>query len=153
MPKDANTVEPASRRQRADGPGATVFEPPRSVGRQISDDIRLARLKRFVDGHYADPLPLAKAADVACLEKTYFSRYFRRKAGICFHEWLHWIRVNRAIELMRTSDATVTEIAFAVGYQDLRTFERAFYKCTGRCPKAVRQQVQAELRNQPCQPE
>ena len=112
----------------------------------VDYDVRLARLKRFVDRHYADPLPLERAAEVVGLEKTYFSRYFHEKTGICYRDWLHCIRVDRAIELMHARDSTVTEIAFAVGYQDLRTFERAFHKCTGRCPKAVRDQVRWERR-------
>jgi AraC-like DNA-binding protein len=47
---------------------------------------------------------------------------------------------------MRSQSLSVTEIAFAVGYRDLRTFERAFGKCTGQCPKVVRKKIQSGKR-------
>ncbi len=106
---------------------------------------RLDRVRRFVEERYDEPLPLDRVAEVAGLERSYFSRYFHEKIGICFHDWLHWIRVNQAIELMNTREMSVTEIAFAVGYQDLRTFERAFDRCTGQCPTAMKKEIQLNL--------
>lgn len=109
---------------------------PANIDRQVFIDVvRLARLKRFVDEHYADPLPLEVAARVAGLEKTYFSTFFRRQTGVGYHSWLRWIRIQRALELMQQHQLRVTQIAFEVGFGDLRTFERAFRKCTGSCPR------------------
>ena len=102
----------------------------------------MQRVKRFVDEHYADPLPLSRVASVAGLERSYFSRYFHKKSGVCYRDWLNWLRVNRAIDLMNTRDLSITEIGFAVGFRDLRTFERAVDRCTGQCPKALKKRVQ-----------
>ena len=122
-----------------------TFDSSKINYRRFAYDVRLDRVNRFVDQHYADPLTLEKVANVAGLEKSYFSKYFHKKTGVCYHDWLHWIRVNHAIDLMRSHEATITEIAFAVGYQDLRTFERAFDKCTGQCPKAMKKKVISDL--------
>lgn len=102
---------------------------------------RLERLKRFVDEHYTEDLPLSAAARVAGLEQTYFSKFFHEKTGVCYHEWLTWVRVSRAIELMRTRNLPITEIAFAVGFGDLTTFERACRRCTGSTPMTLKKRL------------
>lgn len=102
---------------------------------------RLARVKRFVDSSLAESIDLSRAAEVAGLEKTYFSRFFHDKTGVRFHQWLNWTRVSRAMEIMRYRDATITEIAFAVGFQDLRTFERAVERCTGTSPRMLKNRL------------
>jgi len=106
---------------------------------------RLNKVKRFVDANLAEPLSLDRAAGVAGLERTYFSKYFREKTGICFRDWLSTMRVNRAMQIMSIRDLSITEIAFAVGFQDLRTFERAVERCTGLSPKAVKNRLRPRL--------
>lgn len=110
----------------------------------FAEVVRLARLKRFVEKHYAEPLPLEIAARVAGLEKTYFSTFFRQKTGVGYHSWVRWIRVQRALELMQEHKLSITAIAFEVGFSDLRTFERAFRRFTGDCPKVI-QQIHIDL--------
>jgi len=117
------------------------FDASKIDDNRFAFDPRLGRVKRFIEQHYSEPLPLGTVAEIAGLEKSYFSRYFHQKIGVCYHDWLHWVRVNHAIQLMNSRDMPVTQIAFAVGYQDLRTFERAFEKCTGDCPNAMKKKV------------
>jgi len=108
---------------------------------------RLARVKRHVDEHYAQPISLAEAAQIAALERTYFCKYFHSKVGICFAEWVTRVRISRALLMLMSHDHGITDLAFAVGFKDLRTFERAFKKFAGLtprdCKKTVRCQVDA----------
>lgn len=104
----------------------------------------LARVKRFVDSHYGDPLSLKTVAGIASLERTYFSTYFREKTGVCYRDWLSSVRVTRALELMALRNLPITDIAFDVGFQDLRTFERAFEKCTGLSPRVMRKRIRVQ---------
>ena len=102
---------------------------------------RLKKLKNYVDKHYAEDIPLNKAAQVAHLDAKYFSTYFRQKTGIRFKDWLAQERVGRAKAMMERRDHSVTEIAFAVGFRDLRTFQRSFKRHTGLTPTAYRSSV------------
>lgn len=102
---------------------------------------RLGRLKRFVDDHYTEPLPLRVAARVAGLETTYFSKFFHQKTGVCYREWLSWVRVSQAIDLMAKRNLSITEVAFAVGFGDLTTFERACRRCTGATPQTLKKRL------------
>ena len=102
---------------------------------------RLKRLKDHVDRHYAEEMSLAVAARITGLEKKYFSTFFHEKTGVCFKDWLAQVRIDRALEMLRAQDVSITRTAFAVGFQDLRTFERTFKRCTGMTPSAYKRKA------------
>jgi len=102
---------------------------------------RLKRLREHVEQSYSEPISLEKAASVAALERSYFSTYFRAKVGITFTDWLRQVRVKKAMELMKLRDFAITEVAYEVGFKDLRTFERAFKKHTLTTPREFRTSV------------
>jgi len=52
-----------------------------------------------------------------------------------FTDWLHQVRINNAILLMKTSDSSVTQVAYDVGFVEMLTFEREFRKRTLLTPK------------------
>ena len=96
---------------------------------------RLAKIKRHVDQHFDQPFTLTQAAEIAALEKIYFSKIFKEKVGISFVDWLTRERIKRALLMLMDHDHRITDLAFAVGFGDLRTFERAFKKCVGMTPR------------------
>ncbi len=103
---------------------------------------RLRKIKEHADQHLADDMSLGTAARIAGLEEKYFSTYFREKTGICYKDWITRARVEWAAEMMNTQDQLITGIAFAVGFRDLRTFERAFKKWMGTTPRKYKKSVQ-----------
>ena len=106
---------------------------------------KLTRVKIYVEENLSEKFDLGQLAEIAGLEKKYFSTYFRKKTGVRVMEWVNAIRVNRSIQLMRTYDDSITNIAFAVGFQDLRTFERAFKKNTGVTAREFRRMIELSL--------
>ena len=98
----------------------------------------LRRLSAFVRAHLEEPISLDRAAGVVGLEPKYLSAFFRQKAGLCYTEWLRGLRIQKAIELLDRSDQRITDLAFTVGFQDLRTFERWFKRSTGFTPRDYR---------------
>ena len=105
---------------------------------------RLSPVLRFVTANVAMPISLAAAAKLAGLERKYFSAFFHSKVGATFSEWVRILRVSRAMELMRVRDDSIIRIAFAAGFQDVRTFERAFKRYVGVSPKTYRASVRPE---------
>jgi AraC-like DNA-binding protein len=101
----------------------------------------LQRVKNYIDQNSSRHMSLVKAAEVAGLEEKYFSTYFHNKTGVCFKDWLSELRVNEAKALMEVQNYTISEIAFAVGFHNLRTFERAFKRCTGMTPRTFKNSV------------
>jgi len=95
----------------------------------------LGRVQEFVDEHYSEEISLEKAASQAAMEKTYFSFFFRKKVGVTFSSWLQYLRVAKAMSMMEQMDYSITEVAFAVGFQELSTFQKAFKKWTHLTPR------------------
>ena len=96
---------------------------------------RIRRVDEYVREHLSEPLTLVVVAEVSCLEPKYFSAYFRQKTGILFNRWLAMLRVNQACSLLRGQDRSIREVATAVGFKDIRTFERTFKRLRGMTPR------------------
>jgi transcriptional regulator GlxA family with amidase domain len=100
----------------------------------------LVRLSEWMRANDPLHLTLSNAAELACLERQYFSAIFRRYVGISFVEWRRSIRTNRAAHLMTVEGLTVEEVVLAVGYKDRRSLERAFKTILGTTPKGLKQE-------------
>ena len=99
----------------------------------------LSRLWRHVEGNIHRRVPLAEAAQIAGFERTYFSQYFHSRVGVTYSRWINAMRVSRAIDLLIYTHLTCAEICAAVGYRDVRTFQRNFKRLTGSTPTDFRQ--------------
>jgi two-component system response regulator YesN len=106
----------------------------------------LRRIREYVEANYSAPLSLAQAAAEVAMERKYFSKFFKDKVGVGFKEWIETIRVEKAIQAIRKEHGPLSDIAFAVGFQDVTTFERVFKKYTNMTPRDFRKAVQSELR-------
>ncbi len=110
-------------------------------GKVFDDDPRLKRLHEYVEQNYSEPIPLEKAARIAALGKSFCSSYFRAKVGITFTDWLRHVRVTKAMEPLKAKDFSITEVAYKVGFRELRTFERAFKRYALKTPREFKKSV------------
>jgi two-component system response regulator YesN len=101
----------------------------------------LDRIKKYTEEHYPEEIPLPCAAEVAGMEATYFSAFFRRKVGIRFTDWLCCVRISHAIRMISCRDQPIAEVALAVGFNDLRTFQRAFKRVTNMTAREFKGQA------------
>ncbi len=111
--------------------------------------LRLNRVKEHFEQDLSAALSLETAASIAGLEKKYFSTFFHSKTGICFKDWVTRTRVAKAMDLLQTQDVSITNLAYAVGFRDLRTFERAFKRYTGMTPSAYKTKVSPGANGRP----
>ncbi|MFF5987229.1 helix-turn-helix domain-containing protein [Prauserella flavalba] len=99
---------------------------------------RLLRAKDAIDRDYACPLDVPALARIALMSPTHFTRSFRTTFGETPHQYLRRRRIERAMALLRTPSATVTDVAAKVGFESLGTFSRTFRAVTGRSPSEYR---------------
>ena len=114
---------------------------PKDPRGRPSDSSRIERVKRLVQANLAQPVTLTDAARIADLSASYFCTLFRRETGTRFKQWLRATRVRRAMELLH--ERTVREAAREVGYETLRTFERAFKSQTSLSPREFKRTLAA----------
>ncbi|MBV8463628.1 MAG: helix-turn-helix transcriptional regulator [Acidimicrobiales bacterium] len=98
----------------------------------------LLRAKDLADARYFEQLTVEDLAAEAGLSPAYFSRQFKRTFGEAPHQYLLTRRLERAADLLRTTDWTVTAVCFAVGAQSLGSFTTSFRRVFGRSPLAYR---------------
>ena len=80
---------------------------------------------------YDQPLNLDDVSRLCGYSKSNFCRVFKSVTGDTFHNTLNRHRVDIACVKLRSSSATVEEIAFSVGFADVKSFCRTFRNCTG----------------------
>ena len=100
--------------------------------------IRMRAACIFAENHLDEPLKLRRVAAVAGFEPTYFSRLFSTWMGIGYSHWLHYLRLGYAKSLLRHTSLSVLDVASAVGYGELSTFERNFSRYVGIRPREFR---------------
>jgi len=105
---------------------------------------RLAKVRRQLEDNISEPYSIEAAARVANLSPKYFSAYFLRRTGVRFTDWVNATRVEYARGLIRDRNRSITAVAFAAGFQDLRTFERVFKKHRSMTPRAYRREVRPD---------
>src|SRR5437764_1886637 len=105
---------------------------------------RMLRARDTIDRSFATPLDVQALARVAHISPAHFSRQFRATFGETPHRYLQRRRVERAMELLRETDRSVTEICLDVGFGSLGTFSRTFRAIVGESPSAYRARFAGE---------
>lgn len=92
------------------------------------------RIREYVSRHYMDDIGIAEIADCLNLTPNYVSTLFHKETGRTFVRYLTEVRINHARHLLDSPEATVAEVARAVGYRSARHFARLFRELVGRNP-------------------
>jgi AraC-like DNA-binding protein len=110
----------------------------RSVGPDIERLAHLRDAKDLMDRAYAEPLDLDVIARAAGYSRFHFIRAFRDTYGQTPRDYLSARRVERARDLLRGANLTVTEICFIVGFSSLGSFSTRFKAEVGLSPSEYR---------------
>jgi YesN/AraC family two-component response regulator len=94
----------------------------------------------YLHQHYAEPLSRQQIARAVGVSEGYLSKIFKQEMGISPWDALNRFRIQRARELLKTTDKNITEIAAQVGFDDPSYFGRVFQQQVGLSPKKYREQ-------------
>ncbi|PNQ79240.1 AraC family transcriptional regulator [Paenibacillus sp. F4] len=89
---------------------------------------------RFMQDHYAESVTLERLAGLLECSPRHLTRLFKKQTDCSPIMYLIQLRMDKAKELLRKTDATLQDIATSVGYPDVYFFSRAFKKYTGVSP-------------------
>jgi AraC-like DNA-binding protein len=101
--------------------------------------VHLRRARDLADRSYAEPLTLGELAAAASLSKHHFLRLFKATYGLTPMEYVSLRRIERAQDLLRATNLTVTEVCFAVGFSSLGSFSSRFRDLVGETPSEFQQ--------------
>lgn len=89
----------------------------------------------FINENLDKQITLSEIAAQAAISQTYFSTVFKKLNGISPWEYITIKRVEKAIGLLKSTDATKLDIAMQCGFNSSSNFYKAFRKITGKRPE------------------
>ncbi len=109
-------------------------DPSRVITAHSSAIGSLKKVIGYIHEHLDSKLTLKALADMACMTPTYFSAVFKKFNGVSPWEYITIKRVEKAIDMLRTTSMTKLEIAGACGFTSSSNFYKAFFSITGKTP-------------------
>jgi len=125
---------------RADHPVPPGPGPP-SREEAAATHLGVRRAIAFLKTHFTEPVTLSQVALEAGVSKFHLCRLFRSHTGMPLRHYLQELRVDRAKTFLTAGGMTVTEIAYATGFNDLSNFDKVFNQIVGVSPTEYRRRV------------
>lgn len=121
----------------------------RHLANQVQEPRNLIeQAETYIRKHYHEELSLTRIADAIHISPSYLSRVFKSKRGVSLSTYIQNVRVERAKELIVSTELRTYEIAEQVGIADPVYFSKLFKKVTGM---RVRDYRDAQMEERPVQ--
>ena len=112
---------------------------------------RIVQAKLFIDNHCTENIDLGNISDEAYFSKFHFIRLFKQIYGKTPHQYLTFVRIEKAMELLKTG-MPVSEVCYAVGFESLSSFSGLFKRIVAMTPStylAQQQKIKAQIVKSP----
>lgn len=103
------------------------------------DSLRVTNAQEYIVAHYKEEIRLADLAKLAGMTPTAFSRFFKLRTGHSISDYLIDIRLFHATRALVDTNASVADICYECGFNNVSNFNRIFKKKKGNSPKAFRE--------------
>ncbi len=101
---------------------------------------RIQKILDYIDQNLGNPISRESICRELYISESYLSRTFTKEMGMTLVDYITECRINKAKELLRTTDLTVTNICTQVGYNYAAYFTKIFKEKTGMTPNQYRDQ-------------
>ena len=88
----------------------------------------IVNAKLFIQENFSNEITLEEVSKYVCVSPHYFSRLFKEETSENFIEYLTKVRIDKAKGFMKTSNLSIKEICFKVGFADPNYFSHIFKK-------------------------
>ena len=100
----------------------------------------------YLRENYNSDVKLEDLAMKSFISKNYFSKLFKEVTGTNFIDYVQQLRIDQAISLLKSTDMKVVDIAYNVGFKDIKFFYYTFKKITGKTPGDYRKNIDKPFR-------
>jgi two-component system response regulator YesN len=101
----------------------------------------ISEMKEYIAANYQDGITLSEMARRFNLSSGHLSNLFHEETGESFSDYLNMIRLNKAKELLKTTDDKIYQIADQLGFNDAYYFSSWFKKQVGASPTTYRDNI------------
>lgn len=106
---------------------------------QPDDNLTVTKIIKYIHENYDRDISLAELADIANMNMTYLSVFFKEKIGISYIKYIRNLRIEKA-KLLLNEGYKVVDVSLMVGYSDQRHFSEVFQKVTGMTPSKYKKE-------------
>lgn len=115
-----------------------LFENKLVPNKNKNDSLAIMRAIDYISEHYSENISLGDLSKKLSLNKTYTSQIFPKYLGLTFRDTLDSIRLKYATKFLKSTEQSISDIAFSCGFESIRTFNRIFKKHFGITPSQFR---------------
>ena len=98
----------------------------RSGGKHKDNSVVIKQVLDYINENLSDDVTLANAAEIAHMNRTYFSVYFKQEMGMGFNDFITKTRMAKAADLLLNTDSKITNIVSDCGYSSVAHFNKVF---------------------------
>ena len=107
-----------------------------------NENSTIALIKDYIAAHFAESdLSVKNISDYANMSASYTCTFFKSETGTTLNQYILEYRMKKAKQLLADPRNKISDISFAVGYNDGNYFAKSFRKHTGVSPSEYREQV------------
>lgn len=115
-----------------------INKPKNAVDSTETPNIYIDAAIKFIETNYASDIKVYDIANHLGLNRCYFTCLFKQSLNMSPQEFLLNFRLNRACDLLKTTELPISDISKSVGYYDPLSFSKTFKKVKEISPKAYR---------------
>lgn len=108
----------------------------------LRDTERIKAMLQFIQEHYAEELTTARIARSAAVSASECLRCFRATVGTTPIQYVKQLRIQKAAELLASTDQRIADIGAACGFQEMSYFAKTFRTVKGQAPSRYRAEKQ-----------
>lgn len=102
--------------------------------KEYPNSVLLGAALNYMQEHLMEEISRDDVAEIACLSPSHFSRVVKHTLGYSFTELLAQMRVDRAKEMLVSTDRSLLQVSLDCGFSDQSYFTKVFQKHTGSTP-------------------
>lgn len=110
-----------------------------SAAANTDQPVNILKVIQYIENNFAEKISLDILAQEANLSKYHFCRFFTKYTGMSPMKFVASLRIEKAKELLKRQDQTISIISYLTGFNDLGTFIRQFKSATGLTPSVYQE--------------
>lgn len=110
----------------------------KTVNNECITNNRLKNIFSFINENYTEQFSLEDISNHVNLSRSECCRFFKNSIGQTLFEYIIDFRINKSIELLLSSDKSIAEIAYEVGFNNQSYFTKCFTSIKNKTPKTLR---------------
>lgn len=115
--------------------------------RRMQTQRLIERVISYIENHCAEKLTCTQIASEFSYHPNSLNRIMREEQGCSLHDLITRTKINGAIRLLTETDASITDIAYQIGFYDRAHFAKTFREVTGQSPSAFRRKQKSTQQN------